>query len=285
MNQPPRSSGPSRDAQQPNTPEPGDRQHAGSGSTNPIESALSALNPEPELPARRDGLGLLFRMLAYHLVLLLLVMGLSVLYPEFVDVLPIGGVTELVEGGELKVLMDRDPPMVDEDVEIVTTVINAAGKFDRLGYARQLAITLLGLWLLMLPVSWVHKGIHRISSHDHSLDETMLILPGVVAAIVLVVQHSLALAFSLAGIVAGVQFRRALQDTFDALFILVAIGTGIAAGVKALEIAAVLTVFFSYATLYVYYCGDGLESDYATRRKLLKRLRKTTEQSADETNG
>ena len=32
---------------------------------------------------------------------------------------------------------------------------------------------------------------------------------------------SLALAFSLAGIVAGVQFRRALQDTFDALFILV----------------------------------------------------------------
>lgn len=84
---------------------------------------------------------------------------------------------------------------------------------------------------------------------------------------------------------AGVQFRRALQDTFDALFILVAIGTGIAAGVKALEIAAVLTVFFSYATLYVYYCGDGLESDYATRRKLLKRLRKTTEQSADETNG
>ncbi len=289
MNQPPRSSGPSRDAQQHNKPEPGDRQHAGagdgSGSPNPIESALSALNPEPELPARRDGLGLLFRMLAYHLVLLLLVMGLSVLYPGFVEILPIGGVTELVEGGELKVLMDRDPPMVDEDVEIVTTVINAAGKFDRLGYARQLAITLLGLWLLMLPVSWVHKGIHRISSHDHSLDETMLILPGVVAAIVLVVQHSLALAFSLAGIVAGVQFRRALQDTFDALFILVAIGTGIAAGVKALEIAAVLTVFFSYATLYVYYCGDGLESDYATRRKLLKRLRKTTEQSADETNG
>jgi len=70
----------------------------------------------------------------------------------------------------------------------------------------------------------------------------MLILPGVVAAIVLVVQHSLALAFSLAGIVAGVQFRRALQDTFDALFILVAIGTGIAAGVKALEIATVLTL-------------------------------------------
>ena len=149
-----------------------------------------------------------------------------------------------------------------------------AGVLDRLGYARQLMMILLGLWLLMLPVSWVHKGIHRVSSHDHSMDETMLILPGVVAAIVLVVQHSLALAFSLAGIVAGVQFRRALQDTFDALFILVAIGTGISAGVKALEIATVLTMFFTYATLYVYFYGDGLESDHAAQRKALKQLRK-----------
>jgi hypothetical protein len=69
-----------------------------------------------------------------------------------------------------------------------------------------------------------------------------------------------------------VQFRRALQDTFDALFILVAIGTGIAAGVKALEIAMVLTVFFSYATLYVYTFGDGFESDYLARAKALKEL-------------
>ena len=80
-----------------------------------------------------------------------------------------------------------------------------------------------------------------------------------------------------AGIVAGVHFRRALQDTFDALFILVAIGTGIAAGVAALEIAAVLTVFFCYATLYVYFVGDGLESHHEARRKERKRLRKKAE--------
>ena len=77
--------------------------------------------------------------------------------------------------------------------------------------------------------------------------------------------------------VAGVHFRRALQDTFDALFILVAIGTGIAAGVEALEIAAVLTVFFCYATLYVYYVGDGLESHYAAYRKARKKAIKQAE--------
>jgi hypothetical protein len=71
-----------------------------------------------------------------------------------------------------------------------------------------------------------------------------------------------------------VQFRRALQDTFDALFILVAIGTGIAAGVRALEIAAVLTVFFCYSTLYVHYFGDGLESDFQAKKKAEKKQRK-----------
>ncbi|MEM6810281.1 MAG: DUF4956 domain-containing protein, partial [Pseudomonadota bacterium] len=84
--------------------------------------------------------------------------------------------------------------------------------------------------LLMLPVSWVYRSIHRDEVHDRSLDETTLVLPAVVAGIVVIVQHSLALAFSLAGIVAGVRFRRALTDTFDTLFILTAIGVGIAAG-------------------------------------------------------
>jgi hypothetical protein len=215
------------------------------------------------------------RVLIYHLVLAAFTVSLVLAFPDFVEKLPIGGVTELAEEGEVSASAFSDPPVRSgDDFEIVETFIRATSELDRLGYARQLIYVLAGVWLLMLPVSWVHKGIHRVSSYDHSLDETTLILPGIVAAIVLVVQHSLALAFSLAGIVAGVHFRRALQDTFDALFILVAIGTGIAGGVEALEIAAVLTVFFCYATLYVYYMGDGLESHHEAQRKALKRARK-----------
>jgi len=229
---------------------------------------------KPLLPSRRAGFRLFRRLFVYHLILAVAVMLLVLLFPNFVSQLPVGGVTDLVQGGDISVAFEDAVPIHSDDSEIVATVFKAAGRLDRLGYARQLMFVLLGVWLLMLPVSWVHKGIHLAAAHDHSLDETMLILPGVVASIVLVVQHSLALAFSLAGIVAGVQFRRALQDTFDALFILVAIGTGIAAGVKALEIAAVLTVFFTYATLYVYFFGDGLESDYVAQKKALKQLRR-----------
>jgi hypothetical protein len=229
------------------------------------------------LPPARGNLGLLRKVALYHVLLAVTLVTIEAIFPDFVNYLPVGGITELAEGGD-HTFSDWAPDNAPgADIEIVSTMIEASSAYDRLGYGRRLMLVLIGVWLLVLPVSWVHKGIHKASAHDHSLDETTLILPGVVAAIVLVVQHSLALAFSLAGIVAGVHFRRALQDTFDALFILVAIGTGIAAGVAALEIAAVLTVFFCYATLYVYFVGDGLESHHAARRKRLKRLRKRAE--------
>jgi hypothetical protein len=221
-------------------------------------------------PARQAGYRLFRRLALYHLALVAVVTVLFLLFPTLPDYLPIGGVTDLASSGEVRVSRVDGPPVADGEAAAPAPT----RELDSLGYARRLAIALIGIWLLMLPVSWVHKGIYRSSAYDHSLDETTLILPGVVAAIVLVVQHSLALAFALAGIVAGVQFRRALQDTFDALFILVAIGTGIAAGVAALEVAVVLTVFFCYATLYVCCFGDGLESDYLAERKERKRQAK-----------
>lgn len=240
----------------------------------------TALEPEggSNRAYRSLGLRLFRRLVIYHTILAACLVLAAAVFPSFISYLPIGGVSELVKGGELTV-SNIGQTAAPANTEVVSNVLDVTSRFDRLGYGRQLIIVLIGTWLLMLPISWVHKGIHRVNTYDHSLDETVLILPGIVAAIVLVVQHSLALAFSLAGIVAGVQFRRALQDTFDALFILVAIGTGIAAGVRALEIAAVLTVFFAYSTLYVHYFGDGLESDFVARKKVEKQRRKRVEEA------
>jgi hypothetical protein len=226
-------------------------------------SPLSA-RPPPQPP--HQGLRLLRKLLLYHLTVALVLAGLLALLPRLPDHLPIGGVRDLARVADVRVggVEDVEPAF---ELEAEARARESTPDLDRLGYARQLAIALVGIWVLMLPVSWVHKGIYRGNAHDHSLDETTLILPGVVAAIVMVVQYSLALAFALAGIVAGVQFRRALQDTFDALFILLAIGTGIAAGVGALEVAAVITVFFCYAAVYLCVFGDGLESDFIAARK------------------
>ena len=223
--------------------------------------------------ARQTGLRLLRKMIVYHLTIAAVLAVLISLFPTLPRHLPIGGVRDLASTADLTLshAVETSPAPAS------SAAAPASNDLDRLGYARRLAIALAGIWLLMLPVSWVHKGIYRGGEHDHSLDETTLILPGVVASIVMVVQYSLALAFALAGIVAGVQFRRALQDTFDALFILVAIGTGIAAGVGALEVAVVMSLFFCYATVYVVCFGDGLESDFVAERKEKKRRQKAEE--------
>lgn len=229
--------------------------------------------------ARQAGFRLLRRLLIYHVTVAAVLGILLALVPAIGDYLPVGGVSDLAAGVGARVAEMGDP-MLAAELAPHASVAAPMPDLDRLGYARRLAVALVGVWLLMLPVSWVHKGIYRSSGYDHSIDQTTLILPGVVTAIVLIVQYSLALAFALAGIVAGVRFRRALQDTFDALFILAAIGAGIAAGVGALEVVAVMTVFFCYATVYVVSFGDGLQSDFVSERKEEKRKHKSDEAEA-----
>ena len=88
----------------------------------------------------------------------------------------------------------------------------------------KLLFAILGVIQVMLPVTWVYLKIR--AKLDQSLVETMLILPVVVAGVVIIVQNSLALAFSLAGIVASVRFRNTLKNTGDSLFIFASIGSG-----------------------------------------------------------
>lgn len=94
------------------------------------------------------------------------------------------------------------------------------------------ALMLIGTILLMMPVSWVYMSARQIQGHNQSVVQTLIILPLVVAGIVLIVRDSLALAFSLAGVVAAVRFRISLRDTRDVVFIFLSIAVGFAAGVQ-----------------------------------------------------
>src|SRR5688572_27201455 len=110
-------------------------------------------------------------------------------------------------------------------------------------------LVILAIVALMLPVTWVYMSARRVPGHDQSVGQTLLILPIVVAGIVLIVQNSLALAFSLAGVVAAVRFRTTLDDTRDVVFIFLAIGVGFAGGVHMLAIGTIVSVAFNFVTL------------------------------------
>ena len=222
---------------------------------------------------RGEMLGLAFRMTLYYAVLALLIVILLRAFPVLADVIPVGGIDDVAASDpalqEINAKLLRGEAVTAADLQSPETT--PVGQFDE---ALRLLLAMTGTILLMLPVAWLFQCIHGTGEQDHSLDETALILPTVVAGIVTIVQHSLALAFSLAGIVAGVRFRRTLSDTFDTLFIFVAIGVGIAAGVGAIEIAGVMTVFFNYATLGVCLFGDGLETQHVAERRKRRRKRK-----------
>jgi hypothetical protein len=120
----------------------------------------------------------------------------------------------------------------------------------------QLAVTttlcLIATLLLMLPVTWVYMSARRTKRHNQSVVETLIMLPIVVAAVILIVRNSLALAFSLAGVVAAVRFRTTLRDTRDTVFIFLAIGIGFAAGVQAITVGAVASVIFNLLALFIW---------------------------------
>ena len=120
----------------------------------------------------------------------------------------------------------------------------------------QLAITtslsMVVTLLLMLPVTWVYMSARRTKRHNQSVVETLILLPIVVAAVILIVRNSLALAFSLAGVVAAVRFRTTLRDTRDTVFIFLAIGIGFAAGVQVITVGAVASVIFNLVMLFIW---------------------------------
>lgn len=109
-----------------------------------------------------------------------------------------------------------------------------------------LAATLatLGALALVMPVAWVYMRTKPKERYDPSLVHTLIILPVVMAGVVLIVHDNIALAFSLAGIVAAVRFRNTLRDTKDAVYILLAIAVGLSAGVQVFAIAFVVSVVF-----------------------------------------
>jgi hypothetical protein len=149
------------------------------------------------------------RLTAYYAVLVVVLGIVLFLYPAS---------NALLMGGE-PATSSVAPQLLQDGLNAPAFVQQAFGA----GSIGELMITTLllivGIVALMLPVTWVYMSARKVPGHDQSIVQTLLILPIVVAGVVLIVQNSLALAFSLAGVVAAVRFRTTLDDTRDVVFI------------------------------------------------------------------
>jgi hypothetical protein len=116
----------------------------------------------------------------------------------------------------------------------------------------QLAIACISATILTIPVTWAYFITSRVRRIDQAFVQTILILPIVVTGIAMIVLNSIALAFSLAGIVAAVRFRFSLNQPSDAMYIFGAIGIGLGCGIGAVGVATVISAAFVLATLVIW---------------------------------
>lgn len=176
-------------------------------------------------------------IVAYYAIWTAATLFLLARYPLLREYVPVGGIDYLanrnVESFEPVYSMVRD------------TVFSAGGP-------TRLALASLGAIILTVPVSWVYFITSRERRIDQSFVQTILILPVVVTGIAMIVMNSLALAFSLAGVVAAVRFRFTLSRPSDAMYIFVAIGIGLGSGIGAVGIAMVISAAFVLATLVIW---------------------------------
>jgi len=154
-------------------------------------------------------------------------------------------------------------------------VINAAIPTDETGRAAAVAAAMTAAILLSLPVAWIYQLTRAKKGYQQSVVQLMIMLPLVVAGVVILVKSSVALAFSLGGIVAAVRFRNSLDDSKDAVYVFLATGVGLASAVD-IPVAAVISMLFNATMLIMWYSDFGnspVELEGAIANKRLKRAR------------
>ncbi len=148
-------------------------------------------------------------------------------------------------------------------------------QLDEGSLAIAVGVSILAAVLLSLPVAWVYQLTRAKRGYQQSVVQLLVVLPAVVSGIVLLVKYSVALAFSLAGIVAAVRFRNTLDDSKDAVYVFLATAIGLASAVN-LPVATVMSIGFNLVSLALWFTDFGsapVELDGRIAEKRLKRAR------------
>jgi len=194
-------------------------------------------------PVRRVWDNLAARTVGYYVVLLALVALAWRVLPE---------------SGRALLLEPAGPsvPGLQFGEVVQTGAVTGVGPFEEMYSA---AVAMIVAALLSLPVAWLYILTRQKKGFRQSVVHTLIILSVVVGGVVVLVKSSLALAFSLAGIVAAVRFRNTLEDSKDAVYIFVATAVGLAAAV-APPVALAISLIYNTIILLLWYTDFGRTS-------------------------
>jgi hypothetical protein len=158
----------------------------------------------------------------------------------------------LLTGDRLQHLAKAPAALLRDSITAAQSQAPPADLVARATFGLSTAFILLSTLALMLPVTWVYMSARSAQGHNQSVVQVLIVLPMIVAGVVLIVSNSLALAFSLGGVVAAVRFRTNMADSRDIVFIFLAIAVGFAAGVQDITIALTLSCIFNFVLVVIW---------------------------------
>jgi hypothetical protein len=192
-----------------------------------LKELIDVLTMKSDRPVRR--------LVAYYLIVAVIIGILAFFFPREIARIAAKGLGDVPEG----------PTVLTDALSSPETSVTF-GMGSLLGVAITTVLILIGALVLILPVTWVYMSARPSGGqHNQNVVQTLVILPLVVAGIVFMVQNSLALAFSLAGVVGAVRFRTTLRDSRDLVYVFLSIVVGFAAGVQSLAVGAVVSIVFN----------------------------------------
>lgn len=186
----------------------------------------------------------IFRLIVYYVSMTVVLSGLFAAFPVLGDYVT---AERARQGGRAELELDRLPGTVQVGQGLT-------GPAQLLDPERTIPIVLsiLVAVLIALPVVWVYRWTRPPRRYSQTFAHTLLVVPIAITLVVFLVKGSLALAFSLAGIVAAVRFRTTLDEPMDAVYLFLVIGTGLAAGVQLLVVALLASIMFNAVALTVW---------------------------------
>ena len=206
------------------------------------------------------------RLVAYYIATSLFFASILLLLPDILIYITGGEMSSILtilsspqSGAELGRLLEKssvsgvDLRLKPEEVE---RLLEKSGVFYLPTFV-PISMALLFSFFYALPVTWVYRWTRPRKKYNQDLVHTLLVVPIAISLVVFLVKDSVALAFSLAGIVAAVQFRTTLRDPLDATYMFIVIGIGLSAGIGIGQVAILASVAFNAVVLGIWRMNYG----------------------------
>ena len=207
---------------------------------------------------------IIIRLVVYYLAWLLALGGIFHLFPQILIYVSqererVQGRERLFEGeqGDLEKIKEGVATLVEGNLTEVLLMVTFVDPARTIPVMVALAMA---FWVT-LPITWLYRWTRPRKNYSQSFAHTLLVIPIAISLVVFLVKDSIALAFSLAGIVAAVRFRTSLEEPMDSVYMLMAIGIGLAAGTQLILVAYLASVVFVIVTLGVWKSNFGAQPE------------------------